>query len=159
MKLKFLLRAVSTMLLCATISATLAALKAADAASPAVSPAASTADTGAKAAKPKISPDAIKKARLTVLKNQVGLTADQETKAKPIIDKYVDDREAAKGDRAKLVDLKNKYDSDINAILTPEQQKKLTASKAARVEKLKAAKAAKAATTASPAASPAKSSQ
>ena len=159
MNLKFLLRAVPTMLLCATISATLAASKAADAASPAVSPAASTADTGAKAAKRKISPDAIKKARLTMLKNQVDLTSDQETKAKPIIDKYVDDREAAKGDRAKLVDLKNKYDSDINAILTPEQQKKLTASKAARVEKIKAAKAAKAATTASPAASPAKSSQ
>ncbi len=159
MNLKFLLRAVPTMLLCATISATLAASQAADAASPAVSPAASTADTGAKGAKRKISPDAIKKARLTMLKNQVDLTSDQETKAKPIIDKYVDDRETAKGETAKLVDLKNKYDSDINAILTPEQQKKLTASKAARVEKIKAAKAAKAATTASPAASPAKSNQ
>jgi hypothetical protein len=156
MNLKFFLRAVSTMALCATISATLPASKAADAASPAASPAASAANAGTKAAKRKASPDAIKKARLTVLKNQVGLTSDQEAKARPIIDKYVDDREAAKGDRAKLVDLKKKYDSDINAILTPEQQKKLAASKAASVEKMKAAKAAKAA---SPAASPAKANQ
>lgn len=150
MNLKFFLRAVPTMLLCATISATFPALKAADAASPAASPAAATANTGAKA-------DAIKKARLTMLKNQVGLTADQEAKAKPIIDKYVDDRAAAKGDRAKLAELKTAYDRDINAILTPDQQKKLTASKAARVEKMKAAKAAKAASKASPSASPAKS--
>jgi Spy/CpxP family protein refolding chaperone len=145
------------MLLCTTIFSAFAATKATDAASPAPSPAAATADAGTKAAKRKVSPDAIKKARLTVLKNQVNLTADQEAKAKPIIDKYVDDRDAAKGDRAKLVELKTKYESDINAILTPEQQKKLSASKAARVEKMNAAKAAKAASSASPAASPAKS--
>jgi Spy/CpxP family protein refolding chaperone len=158
MNLKILLRAVPAMLLCATISSTLAASKAKDAASPAASPAAASADAAAQTtAKRKVSPDAIKKARLTTLKNQVNLTADQEAKAKPIIDKYVDDREAVKGDRAKLADLKTKYDSDINAILTPEQQKKLTASKAARIEKLKAARAAKAASSASPAPSPAKS--
>ena len=138
------------MLLCATISATLASSKAADAPSPAASPAAATAKTSAKT-------DGIKKARLTMLKNQVGLTADQEAKAKPIIDKYVDDLAAAKGDKAKRADLKTKYDSDINAILTPDQQKKLSTSKAARVEKMKAARAAKAASSASPAASPAKS--
>jgi Spy/CpxP family protein refolding chaperone len=119
------------------------ATKAADAANAA--PAAVAADAGAKAAKRKVSPDAIKKARLTGLKNQVGLTADQETKAKPIIDKYVDDRIAAGGDKAKLTDLKTKYDSDINAILTPDQQKKLSSAKTARIEKMKAAKAAKAA--------------
>jgi len=150
MNLKFFLRAIPTMLLCATISATLASSKAADAPSPAASPSAATAKTSAKA-------DAIKKARLTALKNQVGLTTDQEAKAQPIIDKYVDDRQAAKGDRAKLADLKKQYDSDINAILTPEQQTKLTASKAARAEKIKAARAAKAASKASPSASPAKS--
>jgi hypothetical protein len=154
MNLKSLIRAVPTMLLCATISAAFTATKAADAAGAAASPAAETAGAGAKAAK---RTDAIKKARLTVLKNEVGLTADQEAKAKPIIDQYVDDRAAAKGDRAKLVDLKTKYDSDINAILTPDQQKKLSTSKAARVEKMKAARAAKAAASASPAASPAKS--
>jgi Spy/CpxP family protein refolding chaperone len=158
MNLKFLLRAVPTMLLCATISSAFAASKAKDAASPAASAAATTADAGAQTAtKRKVPPDTIKKARLTTLKNQAGLTADQEAKAKPIIDKYVDDREAAKGDKAKLVQLKTQYDSDINVILTPEQQKKLTASKAARIEKMKAGRAAKAASGASPAASPAKS--
>jgi Spy/CpxP family protein refolding chaperone len=135
------------MLLCATISTAFTTTKAADAASPAASPAAA-AGAGAKVAN---RTDAVKKARLTVLKNQVGLTADQEAKAKPIIDQYVDDRVAAKGDKAKLTDLKTKYDSDINAILTPEQQKKLSASKAAKAEKMKAAKAAKAASSASPA--------
>jgi hypothetical protein len=154
MNIKFLLRAVPTLLLCATISTAFTATKAADAAKPAASPAAATAGAGAKVVN---RTDAIKKARLTALKNQAGLTADQEAKAKPIIDKYVDDRAAAKGDKAKLVDLKTKYDSDINAILTPDQQKKVSASKAARVEKMKAAKAAKAGASASPAASPAKS--
>jgi len=157
MNLKSFIRVVPTMLLCATISAAFTATKATDAAGAAASPAAETAGAGAKAAKRTVSPDAIKKTRLTVLKKEVGLTADQEAKAKPIIDKYVDDRAEAKGDKAKLVDLKTKYDSDINAILTPDQQKKLSTSKAARVEKMKAARAAKAASSASPAASPAKS--
>jgi hypothetical protein len=92
---------------------------------------------------------------LTRLKNQVDLTADQEAKAKPIIDTYVDDRLAAKGDRAKLVALKTKFDSDINAILTPDQQKKLLASKNAAAERMKAARARKAAAGESP--SPSKS--
>jgi hypothetical protein len=155
MNFKSLLRVVPTILLCATMSTAFAAEKTSDAAT--ANPAAATSDSGAKTAtKRKVSPDAVKKARLTTLKNQVGLTADQEAKAKPIIDKYVDDRNAANGDRTKLVDLKTKYESDINAILTPDQQKKLTASKAAKVEKMKAAKAAKAAASAAPAASPAK---
>ena len=82
MNLKTLLRAVPAILLCITISSAFAAEKAKDAASPAASPAAAGAQTAAKR-----SPDAIKKARLTVLKKQVDLTADQEAKAKPIIDK------------------------------------------------------------------------
>jgi hypothetical protein len=129
------------MMLCATLSTA----SAANPPSPAPRPEASVT------AKQKLSPEAIKAARLTRLKNQVGLTADQEAKAKPIIDKYVDDRQAAKGDHAQLVALKNKFDADINAILTPEQQKKLAASKKATAERLKAARATKAA---SPAASP-----
>jgi Spy/CpxP family protein refolding chaperone len=145
MNLNSLLRAVPMMLLCATLSTAFIA----NAASPDASPAAGAP------AKHKPSPDAIKAARLTRLKNQVGLTADQETKAKPIIDQYVDDRVAANGDRAKLLPLKKKYDSDINAILTPDQQKKLTESKSASIEKMKAARAKKAAAGASP--SPAKS--
>jgi len=141
MNLNSLLRAVPTMLLCATLSTTALI---ANAASPDASPAAGAP------AKHKASPDAIKAARLTRLKNQVGLTADQETKAKPIIDQYVDDRVAANGDRAKLVPLMKKYDSDINAILTPDQQKKLADSKSASIEKMKAARAKKAAAGASP---------
>jgi Spy/CpxP family protein refolding chaperone len=141
MNLKSLLRAVATMLLGATLSTALVA----NAASPDPSPAAGAAT------KHKASPDAIKAARLTRLKNQVGLTADQEAKAKPIIDKYVDDRQAANGNRATLVSLKTKFDSDINAILTPEQQAKLSAAKSAAAEKMKAGREKKAAASLSPA--------
>ena len=79
--------------------------------------------------------DTVKKARLTRLKNQVGLKADQEAKAKTIIDKYVDDRAAAKSDTKKLDALKSKFDSDIDAILTPAQRKRLAASNAATAAK------------------------
>ena len=115
MSVKSLLRAIPMLLLCATLSAA----PGANAASPAASPGASITT------KHKLSPDAIKAARLKRLKNQVDLTADQEAKAKPIIDKYVDDRQAAKGDHAQLVALKTKFDADINAILTPDQQKEV----------------------------------
>ena len=123
------------MLLCAILSAALVA----NAASPDPSPA-----PGA-ATKHRFTPDAVKAARLKRLENQVGLTADQQAKAKPIIDQYVDDRQAAKGDRTKMAALKTKFDSDINAILTPDQQKKLADAQSANTEKLKAARAAKAA--------------
>ncbi len=147
MKLKSLLRAVPAALLCATLSTAFIA----KAASPDASPAAGATT------KHKISPDTIKAARLTRLKNQVELTADQEAKAKPIIDKYVDDRQAANGDHGKLLALKTQFDSDINAILTPDQQKKLAASKSATAEKLKAARAKKAASGAAPSPVPPKS--
>jgi hypothetical protein len=84
--------------------------------------------------------DTVKKARLTRLKNQVGLKADQEAKAKTIIDKYVDDRAAAKSDTKKLDALKSKFDSDIDAILTPAQRKRLAASNAATAAKGQATK-------------------
>jgi Spy/CpxP family protein refolding chaperone len=84
--------------------------------------------------------DTVKKARLTRLKNQVGLKADQEAKAKAIIDKYVDDRAVAKSDTKKLDTLKSKFDSDINAILTPAQRTKLAASNAATAAKGQATK-------------------
>ncbi len=135
------------MLLCATLSTGFTANAATADASP----------TAGATTKHKLSPDAVKTARLTRLKNQVGLTADQEAKAKPIIDKYVDDRQAANGDRAKLVALKTKFDIDINAFLTPDQRTKLAQSKKATMEKLKAARAAKAAAGASSSPSPTKS--
>jgi hypothetical protein len=84
--------------------------------------------------------DTVKKARLTRLKNQVGLKADQEAKAKAIIDKYVDDRAAAKSDTKKLDALKIKFDSNINAILNPAQRKRLAASNAATAAKGQATK-------------------
>jgi Spy/CpxP family protein refolding chaperone len=145
MNFKSLLRAGPTILFCATLSTALIA----NAASPDATPAASATT------KHKVSLDTVKATRLTRLNNQVSLTPDQEAKAKPIIDKYVDDRHATNGGRAKLVALKTQYDSDINAILTPDQQQKLAAAKAATAEKLKAARAAKAAAAASP--SPVKS--
>jgi hypothetical protein len=156
MNLKTLLRAIPVILVSATIGTALAAPK--KVADPAASPSASaSADTTAK--KRTVSPDALAKARLTRLKNQVGLTADQETKAKPIIDKYVADRAASKGDKTKLQSLKTQYDSDIAAILTPEQKTKLSAAQAENKAKLAAGRAKKAAekAAASPAASPAKS--
>ena len=131
------------MLLGAILSTALVA----NAASPDPSPA-----PGA-ATKHRLTPDAVKAARLKRLETQVGLTADQEAKVKPIIDQYVDDRQAAKDGRAKAA-LKTKFDSDINAILTPDQQKKLAEAQSANMEKMKAARAAKAGAGASP--SPAK---
>jgi hypothetical protein len=145
MNFKSLLRVGPMILFCAVSSTVLVA----NAASPDATPAASAKT------KHKVSLDSIKAARLARLNNQVGLTPDQEAKAKPIIDKYVDDRHAPNVDRPKLMALKSKYDSDIDAILTPDQQKKLADAKSAAAEKLKAARAAKAAAAASP--SPAKS--
>jgi Spy/CpxP family protein refolding chaperone len=150
MNFKSLLRAGPTILFCATLSTGLIA----NAASPDATPATPAASV---TTKHKVSLDSIKAARLTRLKNQVDLTPDQQAKAKPIIDKYVDDRHATNGDRKKLPALKTKYDSDINAILTPEQQKKLAAAQSATMEKLKAARAAKAAAAASASPPPAKS--
>jgi len=71
--------------------------------------------------------------------------ADQQDKAKPIIDKHVADLEAVKNDatldkaakRAKVVELRKQYVTDINGILTPDQQKKWAASREANKAKVK----------------------
>jgi hypothetical protein len=94
----------------------------------------------------KVDPEAVKKGMLTALNNQVALSADQQDKAKPIIDKHVADLEAVKNDatldkagkRAKVVELRQQYVSDINGILTPDQQKKWAASREANKAKVKA---------------------
>jgi hypothetical protein len=83
----------------------------------------------------KINPEAVSKGMLTALNNQAGLSADQQDKAKPIIEKHVADLEAVKNDatldkaakRAKVVELRQQYVTDINGILTPDQQKKWAA--------------------------------
>jgi Spy/CpxP family protein refolding chaperone len=82
---------------------------------------------------------------LTRLKSTFGLTADQEVKAKPIIDQYVDDQIAAKGNKARQMDLRAKYNSDIYAILNPDQQKKFAFIQKEAIAKRNAARAAKAA--------------
>ena len=94
----------------------------------------------------KISPEQASKAMLTALNNQVTLSADQQEKAKPIIDKHVADLEALKNDttldkagkKAKVVELRQQYVTDINGILTPDQQKKWEASREANKAKVKA---------------------
>jgi hypothetical protein len=101
----------------------------------------------------KINPEAVSKGMLTALNNQAGLSADQQEKAKPIIDKHVADLEALKNDttldkaakKAKLVELRQQYVTDINGILTPDQQKKWEASREANKAKIKAHMAKKAA--------------
>ena len=75
--------------------------------------------------------------RLADLKKQVTLTKAQEAKAKPIVEKYVSDRNAVNSDttasksdkNSKKDALRKQYNSDINAILTPDQQQKWAAAK------------------------------
>ena len=159
MNLNTLLRAVPVVLLSTMIGTVIAEPKKkteaipTPAASVAVSPSPTLAASSAPMAKKWIvSPESKAKRRLTLLKKQISLTPDQEAKAKPIINKYVADRDAAKGNPTKLIALKTQYDLDINRILTLDQQKDLSASKAASLAKLKASRVMKAA--ASSAASP-----
>jgi len=103
-----------------------------------------------------VSPAAVSKGMLTALNNQVSLSADQQEKAKPIIDKHVADLEAVKNDatldkaakKAKVLELRKQYNTDINGILTPDQQKKWEASREANKAKVKAHLKEKAAETA-----------
>jgi Spy/CpxP family protein refolding chaperone len=149
MNLKSLLYVASTMVLCAIFS--VAVTTAAAQADPDSSPAATGPATH------KLSPQAIKAGHLKYLKNEVGLTADQEAKAKPIINQFVDDQIAAKGDKAKEIDLRAKFNSDIYGILNPDQQSKFALAQKEAKAKLKAARAAKAAKeAASPSPAPAK---
>ena len=94
----------------------------------------------------KANPETVSKAMLTALNNQVSLSADQQDKAKPIIDKHVADLEAVKNDstldktakKAKVVELRKQYVNDINGILTPDQQKKWETSRETNKAKIKA---------------------
>src|SRR6516225_3709595 len=94
----------------------------------------------------KVDPEAVKKGMLTALNNQVALSADQQDKAKPIIDKHVDDLEAVKNDttldkagkQAKVDQQRQQYVTDINGILTPHKQKKWAAFREENKAKVKA---------------------
>jgi hypothetical protein len=95
----------------------------------------------------------VSKGMLTALNNQTGLSADQQEKAKPIIDKHVADLQAVKNDttldkatkKAKLAELRQQYVTDINGILTPDQQKKWEGARELNKTKVKAHVAKKAA--------------
>jgi hypothetical protein len=149
MNLRSFFHVIPAMILCGTLSS--AAPTKADDDAPDASPTVSAPATL------KLSPDAMKARRLTRLKNSVGLTADQEASAKPIIDQFVDDQLAAKGNKSKQKDLQAKYNSDIYGILNPDQQRKFASARIAAEAKIKAARAAKAARgAASPSPAPAK---
>jgi len=93
-------------------------------------------------------PDSIKKAKLTRLKKDVGLDEQQIHAVTPMIDSYVTAAQNVKNDasldsrtrRLKLSELRKRYDSDLDALLTPEQQQKLASIKAERRARLRGAK-------------------
>ncbi len=95
-----------------------------------------------------VNPESIKRAKLTRLRKDVALTDDQATKAKPIIDAYVNDMQAIKTDasldsrtkRQKYSEVRQKYDSDLDGVLNAEQQQKLASLREARRAKLRAAR-------------------
>ena len=95
-------------------------------------------------------PESFKRAKLTRLKKDVGLNDQQVQSVTPIIDTYVTAVQNVKNDasidshtkRSRLAELRKRYDSDIDAILTPEQQQKLASIKAERRARLRGAKAA-----------------
>jgi hypothetical protein len=102
-------------------------------------------------AKPKrtVNPEAIKRAKLTNLKKDVGLTAEEEAKVKPIIDRFVDGVQAAKHDpsldsrakRQQFAALRERYNAELDEVLTAEQQQKLASLKAQRLARLRAGRA------------------
>jgi len=75
--------------------------------------------------------------RLADLKKEVNLTKAEETKVKPIIEKYVSDRTALNTDKtasksdknSKKEALRKQYNQDIKAVLTPDQQQKWASAK------------------------------
>jgi Spy/CpxP family protein refolding chaperone len=98
---------------------------------PAPSPAPAVASAGGKQA-PETADE-----RMADIKKEVNLTKAQETKVKPIIDKYVSDRNALSNDKtasktdknSKKEALRKQYNQDINAVLTPDQQQKWATAK------------------------------
>ncbi len=108
----------------------------------------STTAAETKPARRTISPEVLKKRYLTSLTNGLSLTSDQQTKVQPVIGRYVDQRVAVQNDsslttsakRAKIRELKTQYETDLNGVLTPEQQKKFAAKKAERMSRMRAAR-------------------
>ena len=82
-------------------------------------------------AKRVVNPESIKRAKLTRLRKDVALTDEQTTKVKPLIDAYVNDMQAVKNDasldsrtkRQKLSEVRHKYDTDLDGVLTRNNSK------------------------------------
>jgi hypothetical protein len=95
-----------------------------------------------------MNPESIKRARLTRLRKDVALTDEQATKVKPIIDAYVNQIQAIKGDpsldprskRQKFAALRQRYESDLDTVLNAEQQQKLASVRAERRARLRDAR-------------------
>jgi hypothetical protein len=112
-------------------------------------PAESIAAPAPAKAKRRVNPEAIKRAKLTNLRKEVSLTTDEETKVKPIIDRFVDAVQAARHDpsldsrarRQQLATLREQYNTELDAVLTPDQQQKLASLKAQRIARLRAGRA------------------
>ena len=123
------------------------AVRAQSADSPA--PAESIAAPAPAKAKRRVNPEAIKRAKLTNLRKDVSLTAEEETKVKPIIDRFVDAVQAARHDpaldsrarRQQLATLREQYNTELDAVLTPDQQQKLASLKAQRISRLRSGRA------------------
>jgi periplasmic protein CpxP/Spy len=98
-----------------------------------------------------VNPESIKRAKLTRLKRDVSLTDEQAEKVKPLIDTFVNSVQAIKADatldsrtkRQKVSEARQRYDSDLDGVLNPDQQQKLASLKQARREKLRNARAGK----------------
>jgi len=105
-----------------------------------------------------MNPDSIKRARLTRLRKDVALTDEQATKVKPIIDAYVNEMQAIKSDgsldsrskRQKFSELRHRYESDLDAVLSAEQQRKLASVRTERRARLRDARAGTASGTPAP---------
>jgi Spy/CpxP family protein refolding chaperone len=112
-----------------------------------------TSAQAAAPSKPKrtVNPESIKRAKLTRLRKDVTLTDDQAIKVKPIVDAYVNQMQAIKADasldsrskRQKFAEVRQKYDSDLDAVLDIEQQQKLASLKEERRARLRAARTGK----------------
>ncbi len=96
-----------------------------------------------------VNPESIQRAKLTRLRKDVALTDEQATKAKSIIDTYVNEMQAIKSDvsldsrskRQKISGLRQRYDSDLDAVLSAEQQQKLASVRTERRARLRDARA------------------
>jgi hypothetical protein len=110
-----------------------------------------------------VNPESIKRAKLTRLRKDVALTDDQATKAKPIIDAYVNEMRAIKSDasldsrtkRQKFSEARQRYANDLDGVLNPEQQQKLASLREERRARLRAARASKSSGTVEPSGAPA----